>query len=112
MDPRQGDRWMLPGGHPEVEEEPVDAAARELEEETGIEVNPTDLRLLSAIHSEHQDRHYNMITYVVDYEMTDGELAPGKEAIAVEFRPLDKIFMSSSDTRYVDRRVLKTEFDR
>ena len=36
--------WNLPGGAVETREKVADAAARELCEETGLHVNPTDLR--------------------------------------------------------------------
>lgn len=112
MEPFAGDAWELPGGHPEIEEEPVEAAARELAEETGVEAKPADLTLLSVVHSTHQGLHYNMITYVVDYQETDGSLTPGEEATDVTFWPLDRILSSPAETRQVDRRVLQLEFDR
>jgi 8-oxo-dGTP diphosphatase len=111
MKPVRGDVWELPGGHPEHDEEPSDAAARELEEETGVEAMSADLTLLSVIHSTHQGMHYNMITYVVDYGVTNGRIVPGEEARAVEFWPCDRILSSPNETRHVDHRVLKREFD-
>ncbi|WP_177227600.1 NUDIX domain-containing protein [Halomicrobium zhouii] len=112
MEPFGRDAWELPGGHPEIEEEPVDAATRELAEETGVEAKPADLRLLSVVHSTHRELHYNMITYVVDYEETEGSVIPGEEARDVKFWPLERIFSSPAETRQIDRRVLQLSFDR
>jgi len=112
IEPFARDTWELPGGHPEIEEEPVEAAARELVEETGIETKPADLRLVSVLHGPHQGLHYNMITYAVDYDRTDGSLTPGEEATGVAFRSLDRIRSSPAETRRIDRRALKREFDR
>lgn len=41
-------RWTLPGGHLDQGETPLDGAARELAEETGIKVNPKELHLLGS----------------------------------------------------------------
>lgn len=38
--------WVLPGGHLELGETPIEAAAREAEEECGIKVKLQDLRLV------------------------------------------------------------------
>lgn len=112
MEPFARDGWELPGGHPEIEEEPVEAAARELAEETGVEAMPADLTLLSVVHGTEQELHYNMITYVVDYQVTDGSVTPGEEATDVTFWSLDRILSSPAETRQVDRRVIRLEFDR
>lgn len=113
MEPFAGDGWEIPGGHPEIEEEPVDAATRELAEETGVEVEPDDLRLLSVVKGPtDQGLHYNMISYVVDYEETEGRVTPGEEATDVKFWPVDRIFSSPGETREIDRQVLALEFDR
>ena len=48
-EPRSGKTW-LPAGSFTTNEEPVDAAVRELHEETGLILTPDDLTLLSVAH--------------------------------------------------------------
>jgi dTMP kinase len=43
-------KWALPGGRAEVDEDIAEAAARELEEETGIEVKPDELVFVGHVH--------------------------------------------------------------
>lgn len=45
-----GGRWQLPGGHLEAEESILDAATRECAEEVGVELVPTQLRLVHLLH--------------------------------------------------------------
>ena len=111
IDPVSREEWELPGGHPEFDEEPANAAVRELEEETGIAAHPSSLDLLSAVHSTHRDRHYTMITYAVDYPETDGTPAPGEEAAAVEFWSTARILSSPDATRRIDREAIETMLD-
>jgi 8-oxo-dGTP pyrophosphatase MutT (NUDIX family) len=42
------DKWMVPGGHVEINENQVEAAIREANEETGL-----NIRLFSFLHKEH-----------------------------------------------------------
>lgn len=45
---RDSSRWTLPGGHANVGEEALEAAARELFEEAGIKANPNELKHLGS----------------------------------------------------------------
>ena len=78
--------WTLPGGHMEPGEEPHAAAARELEEETGVAVDPDALSLLDATSlPPRDDKHIVTIHYVVDRAETTGEPRPATDATAARF---------------------------
>ncbi|UIO99223.1 NUDIX domain-containing protein [Halobaculum sp. CBA1158] len=112
LDPAAGGPWELPGGHPEFDEGPEVAAVRELREETGLEARAPDLDLLSVVHSVHGERHYHMVTYVLDRAETAGEPTPGEEATAVEWWSVDRALSSPSETREIDREALRSVFVR
>ena len=78
--------WTLPGGHMEVGEEPEAAAARELEEETGVSVDPDALEILGAAAMAPRDeKHVMTVHYVVDRADADGEPLAGSDASAARF---------------------------
>jgi 8-oxo-dGTP diphosphatase len=84
--------WALPGGIMEVDEPPVDAAVRELEEETNVIVAPTDLFLLTGETVAVGDGRYNIsYNYVVARAATRGMPAPGSDAQEARFWTLDDI---------------------
>jgi 8-oxo-dGTP diphosphatase len=78
-------RWGFPGGMHEVGENILAAAARELEEETGVEAEPK--RVIDAfdvIGKEEDGRiraHYVLICVVLDWKSGEGE--PIEDATAV-----------------------------
>ncbi|MFP8952892.1 NUDIX domain-containing protein [Natrialbaceae archaeon A-arb3/5] len=73
--------WTLPGGHMEIGEDPAVAAARELEEETGVSVDPSTLEILDATSLPPRDgKHVVTIHYVVDRAETEGVPAAGSDA--------------------------------
>ncbi len=111
LDPAEGGAWELPGGHPEVDERPAAAAARELEEETGLAARPADLELLSVLHSPYQGRHYYMITYVLEYAATTGRPAAGAEATALAFWSTDRVRAYPDRTRRIDREAIDAAFN-
>lgn len=91
-DPGQG-LWSLPGGRVESDELPADAAAREVAEETGLQV--TIGTLLGVVHRDYVDAAGRDVTLEIhDYaaRVVGGELAAGDDA-------LDARWMSAAELR-------------
>jgi 8-oxo-dGTP diphosphatase len=82
--------WGFPGGVMDRREDPVDCAARELREETGVEVSNDDLVLIGT-HTQRRARH---IDHVYRLERSpDSELdAPDRFEIAeIRWWPVDEL---------------------
>lgn len=86
--PRQGE-WSLPGGRIEPGERAIDAALRELGEETGVEARITGLiDVVDGVFPE-ADRHYVLIDYAAEW--VSGEPVAGDDALEARFVRLDDI---------------------
>lgn len=86
--PRQGD-WSLPGGRIEPGERAIDAALRELREETGVEAEITGLLdVVDGVFPE-AGRHYVLIDYAARW--VSGEPVAGDDALEARFAPLDQV---------------------
>lgn len=84
--PRMGE-WSLPGGRIEPGERAVDAALRELREETGVEAEILGLvDVIDGLFPEH-GRHYVLIDYAARW--VAGDPVAGDDAAEAAFMPME-----------------------
>ena len=90
--PRMGD-WSLPGGMQEIGETVFEAAAREVQEETGVTIS--DIALIDVVDSITLDDdsrvqfHYTLVDVVAKWR--SGEPAGGSDAMHAEFMSFDEV---------------------
>lgn len=98
--PKKGE-WSLPGGRIEPGERAMDAALREMVEETGVTARITALiDVVDGIFSE-AGLHYVLIDYAAEW--VSGEPVAGDDALEARFVPLDQIeaLIDWSETRRI-----------
>jgi len=95
--PPDAGKWGFPGGRVERGETMIEAAQRELLEETGVRAQPVGV--LTALDSIFPDAaggvafHFVLIVILLDWQ--EGEGAPADDALAVAWFTLDALTRSS-----------------
>lgn len=90
-DPYRG-CWALPGGFMEMDETIESCAARELKEETGLEVAADVLRLVGVYSAPGRDPRGRTVTAAYAVHLPDGQQpAAGDDAAEVRWWPLEAL---------------------
>ena len=83
--------WALPGGFVDQGEEPIHAAVRELQEETGL--TGTNPRLLMVMGDPERDPRKHIVSIVYEIDVAaDHEPTAGDDAADAKFWPIEKVF--------------------
>lgn len=102
-------KWSLPGGVIEAGESLVDAATRELEEETGLRARP--LGVVWVLNNVVLDRpgrvkyHYLIVDVLFDSGTVEGALRAGGDALDVSWVDLDEVCARDDVSRTVKKLV-------
>lgn len=103
--------WSLPAGFLERDERPEKAAARELEEETGLKTDEGNLEFVDTIFLEHPNgQHVLGLIYRVGKSDVEGTVVAGSDAVKAEFvekEEIDKKPISYSDYRRIVQKAFR-----
>lgn len=98
IEPGKG-KWSLPAGFLELEESASEAAARELEEETGLEIEPAELEHVHDMNFERfPDQYLLANVYAVAASKTEGKLKAGSDADEVKYWDLEELKRAKGET--------------
>jgi 8-oxo-dGTP pyrophosphatase MutT (NUDIX family) len=107
--PDYKDTWQMPGGGVEEFEDPKLAAARETEEETGVKIETSDLRLIDSIFKAKEDYLFllfectKLLPEDADYSVEDEEIEDYKFISPAEVANLLPEYYIEAWRSYINR---------
>ena len=87
IEPCKGE-WALPSGFMEIEESPIEAALRELTEETGLKGKS---KKLIGVYPNNSEIHGYLVTIIYEVEILGGKLCAGDDAEETEFFAVNQL---------------------
>lgn len=103
---RQGGGWCIPCGHVEWDEAAEEAAVREFEEETGLQVV---LEGVFTVHSNFHDPEQHTVGIWYSGRRVGGELRAAEDLVRVQFFPLGELPRLKFPTDELVVRKLRTD---
>ncbi len=105
--------WALPGGFVRSDEDPWEAAARELEEETGLEEGPWHLEQLATYGAPDRDPRMRVVT-IAHWGVCARLPAPrsGGDASKARLQPVEQIENGSLCLAFDHQRIVKDAVER
>lgn len=104
-------KWSVPGGVIEAGERLVEAAKRELKEETGIEAEPLGvLWVLNNIVYDGEGRvlyHYLVVDILFDPATVRGEMRPGGDVVDVSWFDINEVLGLPDVSRTTKRLIMR-----
>lgn len=101
--------WALPGGFMDMDETLEQAAARELQEETGIQVDWSELKQMHTFSAIDRDPRHRTVSTVFVWEVPDEIACKGSDdATDARWFPLDSLPKLAFDHEEVMKIFIKT----
>lgn len=107
-DPFKG-QWAFPGGFVEDDEDLPQAAARELEEETGLKINPQEMEQLGAWGTPGRDPRGRTVTIVffIKASMNEHKITAADDADDAQWWPLKSLPPMAFDHKMILENIMR-----
>lgn len=105
--------WANPGGNIDEGEKPIDAAVRELEEETGLKLDKSELQYIGMFDDPFRDpRNKNCVSYAFLIVLTDiPKVTPGDDAVECTWNDVNDKGKANVEMAFDHAYIIKCAID-